>query len=148
MSARGRPVHLRPRGVGLVWLGGSLGTAARYGLTEQVATLRGIPVGTLVINVAGSFLLGLLLERLLRAGEDTGRRRDLRLLAGTGFLGGFTTYSMLATDTAVLLAAHHARLAVAYAVSSLALGGSAALLGLWCGRPTARRGARRAGRRP
>jgi CrcB protein len=133
VSARGRPVHLRARSVGLVWLGGALGTAARYGLTQHVATLRTVPVGTVMVNVAGSFVLGLLLERLLRAGEDAGSRRDLRLLAGTGFLGGFTTYSTLATDTVALLAADHPVLAAAYAVGTLLLGSLAALLGLWCG---------------
>jgi CrcB protein len=140
VSASGRPLHLRGRSLGLVWLGGSLGTAARYGLTERIPRLRDVPVGTLVVNVAGAFILGLLLERLVRSGPDTGGRRDLRLLAGTGFLGGFTTYSALATDTVALVGGDHPGRAAAYALGTLLLGGLASLVGVWCG------GRRRPGR--
>jgi fluoride exporter len=141
VSAPHRPVHLRPRSLGLVWLGGSLGTAARYAVAERVPPLRELPLGTLLVNVGGAFLLGLLLERLLRAGADVGRRRDLRLLAGTGFLGGFTTYSALATDAAGLLAADHPGRAAAYGLGTLLLGGLASLLGLGWG-ARSRRGER------
>jgi fluoride exporter len=54
-----------------------------------------LPLATLLINLAGAFLLGVLLERLGRARGEPQRRRLVRLLAGTGFLGGFTTYSAL-----------------------------------------------------
>jgi CrcB protein len=141
VSAPGRPVHLRLRSLGLVWLGGALGTATRYAVTERVPSLAELPLGTLLVNVTGAFLLGLLLERLLRAGADLGARSDLRLLAGTGFLGGFTTYSALAAEAAGLLAADHPGRAVAYGLGTLLLGGLAALLGLGCG-ARSRRGAR------
>lgn len=118
-------------------LGGALGTASRYGVSERVAPLADVPVGILAVNVVGAFVLGLLLERLLRSGPDAGRRRDLRLLLGTGFLGGFTTYSTLATDTVGLLLADHALRAAAYGLGTLLLGAAAATLGLWCGGRTA-----------
>jgi CrcB protein len=133
VSASGLPVHLRGRSLGLVWLGGSLGTAARYGVSERLPQLHDVPIGTVAVNVAGAFVLGLLLERLLRSGPDTGGRRNLRLLAGTGFLGGFTTYSALATDTVALVGDDHLGRAAAYALGTLLLGGLASLLGVWCG---------------
>jgi CrcB protein len=126
-------VHLRPRSILLVAAGGALGTAARHLVGQAVPHVRGVPVGVLLINVLGAFLLGLLLERLLRTGPDTGGRLDLRLLLGTGLLGGFTTYSALATDTVALLAAGGAGRALAYALGTLVLGLLASLLGVWCG---------------
>lgn len=129
-----RPPHLRARSLGLVFVGGAAGTAARSGLSGAAPQLPGVPIAVLVINVVGAFLLGLLLDRLLRPGPDDVRRRDLRLLLGTGVLGGFTTYSALATDTAVLLAGGQVAAAAAYASGTLLLGLAAALAGLRCGR--------------
>jgi CrcB protein len=133
-------VHLRPRSIALVAGGGALGTATRYLVSQVVPHVRGVPVGVLLINVVGAFLLGLLLERLLGAGPDTGPRLDLRLLLGTGFLGGFTTYSALATDTVALLVGGDAGRALAYALGTLVLGLLASLLGLWCGGRTSASG--------
>ena len=132
-------MHLRPRSLALVGLGGALGTAGRYGVTEQVPLLPAVPAGTLLVNVVGAFLLGLLLERLLRGGADTGSRLDLRLLLGTGVLGGFTTYSSLALDAVTLLADGRGGRAAAYRLATLLLGGCASLLGIragagWAGR--------------
>jgi CrcB protein len=125
------PVHLRWRSVGLVFVGGALGTELRYGLSGVTPPLAGVPVATLAINVLGAFVLGLLLEGLVRAGSDVGWRQDLRLGVGTGVLGGFTTYSALATDTASLLSAGHPGRAVGYAVGTLVLGLVAAAFGIW-----------------
>ncbi|WP_449277625.1 fluoride efflux transporter FluC [Leucobacter sp. GX24907] len=98
-----RPPHLHLRSIGLVILGGTLGTAAREALTLAFPPVNGVPFAILTINVCGAFLLGLLLESLVRAGGEEIRHRNVRMLAGTGFLGGFTTYSALATDSALLL---------------------------------------------
>ncbi len=74
-------------------VGGSLGTLARYYLTGRVADWYGPGVmGVFVVNIVGSFLIGLFLtlatERYLWPAE-------LRLLLAVGFLGGFTTFSSL-----------------------------------------------------
>lgn len=123
-------MHLRGRSLLLVFAGGALGTAARDALSRALPHLQGVPVGVLAVNVAGAFLLGLLLERLRRSGPDDGGRRDLRLFAGTGMLGGFTTYSALATDTVLLVADGAAGRAALYALGTLLLGLAAAVLGL------------------
>ena len=126
-------MHLRARSLGLVFVGGALGTGVRAGVNAAAPALRGIPVAVLLVNVLGAFVLGLLLQRLHRSGPDEGRLRDLRLLVGTGVLGGFTTYSALAADTAGLLADGRPGAALLYAGSTLVLGLAAALAGLRLG---------------
>lgn len=97
MPAERHP-HWRPGLILLVFLGGMAGTLCRYWLEGIVPRPLGLPVPTLAINLVGAFLLGLLLEALLRAGPDRGKRRSIRLLLGTGALGGFTTYSTFAVE--------------------------------------------------
>lgn len=115
--------------IGLVFFGGTLGTATRVALTLAVAPTDGFPATIMGINVAGALLLGALLEALSRRGADEGARRRIRLLIGTGFLGGFTTYSALATDS-VLLAAGSPALALLNALGTLVLGALATWLGI------------------
>jgi len=134
-----RPLHLRARSIGLVALGGTLGTALREVLALSLPAPAGtVPWTVLGINLTGSALLGLLLEVLARRGPDEGRRNDLRLLVGTGALGGFTTYSALAVDTA-LLAGTSPVLALAYGLGSVVAGLAAAALGIVAGRALHRR---------
>jgi CrcB protein len=124
------PIHPRLPGLGLVWLGGALGTTARYLLSEATPALSQRPLVTFLINIGGAFLLGVLLTGLARAGSDQAGRRALRLFAGTGFLGGFTTYSALAVDAAGLLDAGAVELAVAYALGTVLLGAAASMAGI------------------
>jgi CrcB protein len=105
--------------------GGAVGTGARF-LIAATVPASAAPVAILVINVLGAFLLGALLEALgHRPGVSATR---LRLLLGTGVLGGFTTYSTLAVDTVAL--AGTPLLAVLYAGGTLLLGLSAAAGGI------------------
>ena len=127
-----RAVHLRPSSLAVVAVGGAAGTAAREGMTLLVPPAGGFPVAVFGINVVGAFLLGLLLEMLVRRGPEEGRRRLARLLLGTGFCGGFTTYSALAAATAVLLASGAVGTAALYAFATLLLGGAASWTGLAC----------------
>ncbi|MFS0912148.1 CrcB family protein [Microbacterium sp. 179-I 3D2 NHS] len=115
------------RRVLLVALGGTLGTAARLALALVLPDGGGFPVAVLIANVLGAFLIGVLAARL--PGPS-----DLRLMLGTGVLGGFTTYSSLAVG-AIGLAAASPLVAGGYVVGSLVLGLAAAGLGLRWGRP-------------
>jgi CrcB protein len=135
------PPYVRPAYLGLVFLGGMGGTLARFGLAAALPTPGELPLGIFLINIAGAFALGLLLEALARRGADHGRRRALRLLLGTGFLGGFTTYSALAVDSALLLGAGRAVEGVAYLAVSVLVGLGATAAGIAVGSRTGFRAA-------
>lgn len=139
------PVHLQPRLMLLVLAGGVLGTPARYALSVALPTRTGAwPAGTFTANLLGAFLLGALLEGLARRGQDSGGRLLLRLALGTGFLGAFTTYSTLAVETDLLVRAHRAALAAAYAGASVLGGLLATTAGIWLATAHHRRRHRRA----
>jgi fluoride exporter len=129
-DSAGRPrIHLSPASIALVALGGAAGTGLRYWIGAVVPRWWGVPVTTFGINMVGAFLLGVLLELLteLHLGSDWNQR--IRLGIGTGGLGGFTTYSSLANDTAMLAAAHPAR-AAGYALATVTVGAAASLTGI------------------
>ncbi len=136
------PPHLRWRFLGLVALGGAIGTGVRAALAAALPSVDGISWTILAVNVVGAFCLGLLLETLTHAGPDTGRRRALRLFVGTGVLGGFTTYSTLADDTARLLDVGRWGAGTGYALLSVVLGLVAAAAGAWIAGARRSRGAR------
>jgi CrcB protein len=126
--------------VKLFWLvvaGGAAGSLTRYGVSKWLNPGHQVPIGTLVVNVTGSFVLGALLATLAVRG-DAGRRREARLLLGTGFLGGYTTYSALAVETETLLRDGHVGIGATYAIGSVLLGVAAALAGVAAGRTVAR----------
>lgn len=125
-----RPVHLHPGFVLVVIAGGTFGALARYGLGSILPAPGGWPVPTLVINLTGAFLLGALLEALVRRGPDTGRRRLVRLLVGTGFLGAFTTYSTLAVEATALFNAGRSADAFIYVAASVVAGAAATVAGI------------------
>jgi CrcB protein len=87
----------------LVGVGGFVGANARFVLARWVDLLvdTRFPLGTLVVNVAGSFALGVIgtiaLERLLPNSDE------IRLAVGVGFLGAFTTFSTFGFETHALL---------------------------------------------
>lgn len=129
-AASGRPVHLRASSIALVVAGGTVGTGAREALSLAFPPIDGIPYAILGINLVGAFLLGVLLESLARSGPDEGRRRSLRLLLGTGVLGGFTTYSALAADAASLLGDGATGAGILYALATVLVGAVATTAGI------------------
>ncbi len=130
-------MHLRWSALALVAAGGAVGTLARYALSAAVPVLWGMPAAVFAINVVGAFLLGLLLAVLAR-GADDGIRRRLRLLLGTGVLGGFTTYSTFAVGADGLFVSARPWQGVLYALATVVVGAAASLAGIALG---ARRGA-------
>ncbi|MDT0164035.1 CrcB family protein [Actinotalea sp. AC32] len=135
-----RPPHLRPGLVALVAAGGAAGSAARHGVSAWIGSSDGWPTATFVENLVGAFLLGLLLEALVRRGPETDGARRLRLALGTGLLGGFTTFSTLAIEVERLVVDGRLGLGLAYGVVSVVAGAGAALAGVVVG---TRRGERR-----
>jgi CrcB protein len=125
-----RPPHLQPALIGLVLLGGASGTAAREGLSIALPSLGSFPLSIFLINVFGAFALGALLEGVVDGKSGADRARNIRLFAGTGFLGGFTTYSALATGTDLLLGAGDVATGVLYAAGTLLLGLAASWAGI------------------
>ena len=115
----------------LVVLGSALGAPARYLLDRLVQAPHGrvMPWGTWVINVSGSFLLGLL------AGVAAQGELDSVIVAalGTGFLGSYTTFSTCSAETLRLVEDRAYRAAAANVVLSLAVGLAAVTAGVAIG---------------
>ena len=90
-----------------VLVGGALGAVCRVEIGNRVTEAAGavLPVGILCVNMAGSFLLGLLMGIASRS--RSGYPTATAFLA-TGFFGGFTTFSSFALDTVLLWQADHA----------------------------------------
>jgi CrcB protein len=115
----------------LVLLGGAIGTYARYALGKWIGSqpwAEGFPYGTLVINVTGSFVLGfasvVILERLRP------EYQPLYLLVGTGFCGGYTTFSTFEWETFKLVRDGSWWLALANVLASVLVGFLGLLLGV------------------
>ena len=126
-----RPLHLHPGYIAIVVGGGIVGALARYWLGTALPAPGGWPLPTLVINLAGAFALGILLEALARRGPDLGALRVARLLIGTGFMGAFTTYSTFAVDGVKLFSAGNATGALGYLAATLFGGAAVSALGIW-----------------
>ncbi len=104
----------------LVFLGAGLGGAGRHGVNVAAFRLLGpnaFPYGTLAINVAGSFLMGVVVG--LFAARSAGGGQDLRLFLTTGVLGGFTTFSAFSLDAISLWQRGEPAAAAAYVGASV-----------------------------
>lgn len=111
-----------------VGLGGAAGSIVRYVLSAGLLaghSLLGFPAGTFAVNVAGSLLIGILLETTSSAAAGW--------LLIVGFCGGFTTFSTFSVDTVRLLRAGDYGPAAAYIVLSVAVCIAFTALGMWLG---------------
>ena len=113
----------------IVFLGAGIGGALRHGVNVGAARLfgYGLPLGTMIVNVVGSFLMGLLAGYFA---FRPGIAQHMRLFLTTGILGGFTTFSAFSLDTALLVERHSYGMAAGYAVGSVAASVSALFFGL------------------
>lgn len=116
---------------GLVGLAGALGALARYLVGRLVAekTTSAFPLGTLLINVSGAFVIGILFAL---AGKKI-ISPQTQLVLATGFLGGYTTFSTMSWEGIQLARGGSRRLSLLYLGGNLALGLPAAALGLALG---------------
>jgi CrcB protein len=118
----------------LVVVGGGLGALSRYGVALIAARLFGarFPWGTLIVNLAGCFLIGLsfaLAERGLKIMNPMAR-----LFFVTGYLGGLTTFSSYALETVNAVRATTNIVALINFLSNNIIGGVLVFLGMWVGR--------------
>lgn len=122
------PVWARPRILWVIGLGGALGACARYELSLAVTSRPGtFPLSTFIINVGGSFVLGVLLVLILERLKPT---EYIRPFAATGFLGAYTTWSTFMVETDDLIKSGRVILAAGYVTASLVAGLGAMYLGI------------------
>ncbi len=110
----------------MVFIGGGLGSMARYAVSTAMKSLMPFPIGTLTVNVVGSFLMGVLVTFLIGKSFS----EPARLMLAVGFLGGFTTFSSFSIETLTLLEKGNALAALSNVALNLALGLPAAWLGV------------------
>ena len=104
----------------IVFLGGGVGAALRHGVNLASARLLGMafPYATLIENVSGSLLMGVLAAYFAYLGEAS---QHWRLFLTTGILGGYTTFSAFSLDAALLYERGELMLAAVYILFSVAL---------------------------
>lgn len=111
-----------------VGIGGFLGSVARYLISLRMNEMYPesfIPYGTLIVNVVGSFLLGVIMEFSIRSDMNT----TLRLFLSTGIMGGLTTFSTMSYETIALLTSSQYLNAVLNITLNLIFGLSAGFVG-------------------
>jgi CrcB protein len=120
-------------GYAIVFLGGGLGAALRHGVNLGAARWlgAGFPFGTLIVNVTGSLVMGLIAGYFAFKGDAS---QNWRLFLTTGILGGYTTYSAFSLDAALLYERGEVGLAAIYVVGSVLL----SVAGLFAGLAIAR----------
>ena len=134
----------RYSGAALVFCGGVLGTLLRYLIDVASVRVSGFALDIFIINVVGAFILAFLVGWITGAGEPTRNELRLRLFLGTGVMGGFTTYSTLAVETAHNLGDGRWTSALVYSLGTVLVGALLSVVGVLAGRRAAR--ARRIGR--
>jgi CrcB protein len=110
------------RALGAIFVGGGIGSVLRY-VAYALVTARfgpGFPLGTLLVNLTGSFVIGIVFE--LSQVRAIGISPIARLFFMTGVLGGYTTFSTFSLDGVTLAGEGASAAAVAYALASV-LGG-------------------------
>src|SRR5437660_1174236 len=123
-----------------IGLAGAVGALARYLLGRFIAERAGsqIPLGTLLINITGAFVIGLLFALVGRKLVSS----TLQTIFAVGFLGAYTTFSSLALGDVLLFGKEQWLPAVVYLVASIVGGVLAVLLGNWLGQECVRWGKR------
>ena len=113
----------------LVFIGGGIGSIARYLVTTIAKNFTNIdfPFGTLIVNIVGSFLMGIFTALIVS--KIIANSESMRLLLAVGFLGGFTTFSSFSMETFTLIEKHEIFYAIVNIVANVTFGLLAAYLG-------------------
>jgi CrcB protein len=122
--------------LGLVALGGAVGTGARY-LIAWWSFQRfgpGFPIGTMAVNIVGSALLGLAVAMLIEPAGQTATARWRSAFVAIGFFGGFTTFSTFSMDALNLALKDRWGAAVFYITATVFTSLAAAAAGYFIGR--------------
>ena len=109
----------------LVFIGGGIGSILRFGTNSFINHYAFSHIGTLVVNVLGSFLFGI----IVTIGERKSNYFNLFLL--TGLLGGFTTFSTFASENFQLFKSEYFLTLCIYVLSSIFIGIGLVLFGFW-----------------
>lgn len=119
----------------LILLGGAIGTGCRFGVNQLAALLLGgpsrFPYATFIVNLTGSFAIGLLAELFVVRWPAAEIWRAALLV---GVLGGYTTFSSFSLETLTLIRSSQWMLVIVYALGSVVAG----LLAVWAGTIMAR----------
>jgi fluoride exporter len=114
----------------IVALGGALGSMFRYAVMSKIGALWGsnFPYSTLIVNVSGSCLMGILIGLLAKSTFAT---TEIRAFLAVGVLGGYTTFSTFSLDVLTLWERGEVKQAVIYIALSLVLSIGGIVAGLW-----------------
>ncbi|MCB0459270.1 MAG: fluoride efflux transporter CrcB [Flavobacteriaceae bacterium] len=113
----------------LVFLGGGVGSVLRYLVTRFLNNpTTGVPYGTFLVNIIGSFLIGIILGLALK---NEALNQNHTLLLATGFCGGFTTFSAFAYENHLFLKSGNLTLLFGYTIASIVVGLLAVFLGIY-----------------
>lgn len=113
----------------LVFLGGGVGSVLRYVVTRFLNNpTTGVPYGTFLVNIIGSFLIGIILGLALK---NEALNQNHTLLLATGFCGGFTTFSAFAYENHLFLKSGNLTLLFGYTIASIVVGLLAVFLGIY-----------------
>ena len=113
----------------LVFLGGGVGSVMRYLVTRFLNNpTTGVPYGTFLVNIIGSFLIGIILGLALK---NEALNQNHTLLLATGFCGGFTTFSAFAYENHLFLKSGNLTLLFGYTIASIVVGLLAVFLGIY-----------------
>lgn len=112
--------------------GSFIGGSARYlvSVAVQLASKAGYPISTFLVNVVGSFLIGLILS----SWEQNVLSDSARIFLATGIMGGFTTFSSFSQEIMLMLRAGQTGPALLYITSSIVLGVISCILGYYIGK--------------
>ena len=113
----------------VVFVGGGIGAAMRHATNRAALVFLGpsFPFGTLIVNILGSFLMGVLAIVFLSRG---GGEQSLRLFLATGVLGGFTTFSAFSLEAALMWEKAEWWSLAIYVLGSVSLSVGALILGM------------------